>query len=48
MANFVTLGAKSEPTMMWLSGDVKVSATRSTHIAGDGSYRVDTAAGAVL
>ena len=30
------------------AGDVKVSAIRSTHIAGHASYRVDTPAGSVV
>ena len=34
--------------MVWSSGDVKVSAIRSTHIPGHASYRVDTPAGSVV
>ena len=34
--------------LVWSSGDVKVSAIRSTHIAGHASYRVDTPAGSVV
>jgi ribonuclease Z len=48
MANVVTFDAKSEPAMVWSWGDVKVSATRSTHIGGHASYRVDTPAGSVV
>lgn len=33
---------------MWSSGEVRVSAIRSTHIPGHVSYRVDTPAGAVV
>ncbi len=33
---------------MWSRGEVKVSAIRSTHIAGHVSYRVDTPAGSVV
>jgi ribonuclease Z len=34
--------------LVWSTGDVKVSAIRSTHIAGNVSYRVDTPAGSVV
>lgn len=37
-----------EPAEVWSSGDVKVSAIQSTHIAGHASYRVDTPAGSVV
>jgi ribonuclease Z len=37
-----------EPVEVWSSGNVKVSAIRSTHIAGHASYRVDTPAGSVV
>ena len=42
LTNVNTLEAKSEPQVVWSSGDVKVSAIRSTHIDGHASYRVDT------
>lgn len=48
MANLVTFDARNEPQVVWSSGDVKVSAIRSTHIAGHASYRVDTPAGSVV
>jgi ribonuclease Z len=38
----------SEPTLVWSSGDVKVSAINSRHVAGHASYRVDTPAGSVV
>jgi ribonuclease Z len=33
---------------VWSSGDVSVSAIRSTHVPGHASYRVDTPAGSVV
>jgi ribonuclease Z len=48
MANVRTFDPKNEPQAVWSSGDVKVSAVRSTHIAGHASYRVDTPAGSVV
>ena len=39
---------KEEPQVVWSSGDVKVSAIRSTHIVGHVSYRVETPAGSVV
>ncbi|MBM3530793.1 MAG: MBL fold metallo-hydrolase [Alphaproteobacteria bacterium] len=47
-ANVVTFAARNEPQTVWTSGDVKVSAIRSTHIPGHASYRVDTPAGSVV
>ena len=44
----ITFDPKDEPQDVWPSGDVKVSAIRSTHIAGHASYRVDTPAGSVV
>ena len=46
--NLMTFEPKNEPQVVWTSGDVKVSAIRSTHIAGHASYRVDTPAGSVV
>jgi ribonuclease Z len=43
-----TFEPKNEVQTVWSSGDVKVSAIRSTHIAGHASYRVDTPAGSVV
>ena len=48
VANVVTFDPRNEPQPVWSSGDVKVSAIRSTHIAGHASYRVDTPAGSVV
>lgn len=39
---------EDEAKEVWSKGDVKVSAIRSTHIAGHASYRVDTPAGSVV
>ena len=44
----MTFEARNEPQIVWTSGDVKVSAIRSTHIPGHASYRVDTPAGSVV
>ncbi|MGQ0579935.1 MAG: MBL fold metallo-hydrolase [Betaproteobacteria bacterium] len=48
LANMRTFEPKNEPQVVWSAGDVKVSAVRSTHIAGHASYRVDTPAGSVV
>src|SRR5216117_3188632 len=48
LANVITFDPKDEPQVVWSSGDVKVSAIRSTHTAGHASYRVDTLAGSVV
>jgi ribonuclease Z len=48
LINTITFEAKDEPQIVWSSGNVKVSAIRSTHIAGHASYRVDTPAGSVV
>jgi ribonuclease Z len=48
LANVLTFDPKETPQVVWSSGDVKVSAIRSTHIAGHASYRVDTPAGSVV
>jgi ribonuclease Z len=48
LANVITFEPKDEPQVVWSSGDVKVSAIRSTHTAGHASYRVDTPAGSVV
>ncbi len=39
---------KKPGTVVWESGDVKVSAVGTTHIAGSLAYRVDTPAGSVV
>ena len=48
LTNVITFEPKNEPQVVWSSGDVKVGAIRSTHIAGHASYRVDTPAGSVV
>jgi ribonuclease Z len=48
LVNLITFDPKEEPQVVWSSGDVKVSAIRSTHTAGHASYRVDTPAGSVV
>jgi ribonuclease Z len=48
LANLSTFDPRDEPQVVWSKSDVRVSATRSTHIAGHASYRVDTPAGSVV
>jgi ribonuclease Z len=48
LANLKTFAPTNEPQPVWSFGDVKVSAVRSTHIAGHASYRIDTPAGSVV
>lgn len=48
LANVIAFDAGNEPQLVWSSGDVKVSAVRSTHTAGHVSYRVDTPAASVV
>jgi ribonuclease Z len=48
LINTITFQPTNEPQVVWSLGDVKVSAIRSTHIAGHASYRVDTSAGSVV
>jgi ribonuclease Z len=48
LTNVITFEPENEPQVVWSSGDVKVSAIRSTHIVGHASYRVDTPAGSVV
>jgi ribonuclease Z len=47
LMNVITFEPKDDAQVVWTSGDVKVSAIRSTHIPGHASYRVDTPAGSV-
>ena len=47
-ANVQTFEPSDEAQVVWARGEVKVSAIRSTHIAGHASYRVDTPAGSVV
>ena len=48
LTNVITFVPGNEPQPVWSLGDVKVSAIRSTHVAGHASYRVDTPAGSVV
>ena len=48
VVNTITFEPKDEPQLVWSSGDVRVSAIRSTHIPGHASYRLDTPAGSVV
>jgi ribonuclease Z len=48
LINTITFQPTDEPQLVWSKSDVKVSAIRSTHIAGHASYRVDTPAGSVV
>jgi len=48
LADVTTFVAGDEVKRVWSSGDVRVSAIRSTHTAGHVSYRVDTPAGSVV
>jgi len=48
LINVVTFRPDSEPTQVWASEDVVVSAVGSRHIPGHASYRVDTPAGSVV
>jgi ribonuclease Z len=46
--NVVEFKPAEDAQVVWTSGDVKVSAIRSTHIPGHASYRVDTPAGSAV
>src|SRR5262245_58293545 len=48
LTNVITFNPTNEPQVVWSSGDVRVSAIRSTHSPGHASYRVDTPAGSVV
>ena len=48
LINTITFEPTNEPQVVWSLGDLRVSAIRSTHIAGHASYRVDTPAGSVV
>ena len=48
LINIINFEPRNEPQVVWSSGDVTVSAVRSTHIVGHASYRVDTPAGSVV
>ena len=47
LANVKAFEATDDAQVVWSSRNVKISAIRSTHIAGHASYRVDTPAGSV-
>jgi ribonuclease Z len=48
LTNVVTFAPQDQPQRVWASGDVRVSAIRSTHMPGHASYRVNTPAGSVV
>ena len=48
LVNTITFEPRDEPQLVWSSGELRVSAIRSTHILGHASYRVDTPAGSVV
>jgi ribonuclease Z len=48
LINTITFMPTDEPHVVWSRGAVRVSAVRSTHVAGHASYRVDTPAGSVV
>lgn len=48
LINLMTFESADEPKVVWSSGDVKVSAIKSAHMAGHASFRVDTPAGSVV
>jgi ribonuclease Z len=48
LLNVMTFKGSVEPSVVWESGEVTVSAVTSRHIAGHASYRVDTPAGSVV
>jgi ribonuclease Z len=48
LGHVITFDPRDEPQVVWSKGDVRVSAIRSTHIAGHASYRVDTPADSVV
>jgi len=48
LTRVIAFEPKNEPQVVWSLGDVKVTAIRSTHIAGHSSYRVDTPAGSAV
>ena len=48
LANVRTFASSDAAQVVWSSGDVRVTAVRSAHVAGHASYRVDTPAGSVV
>jgi len=43
----ITFEPKDDAQVVWTSGDVKVSAVRTTHVPGSAAFRIDTPAGSV-
>ena len=48
LINVMAFGPTTKPSLVWSSGEVKVSAISSRHIPGHASFRVDTPAGSVV
>jgi ribonuclease Z len=48
LVNVRGFASSDAPQVVWSSGDVRVTAVRSAHVAGHASYRVDTPAGSVV
>ncbi len=48
LVNVRAFASSDAPQVVWSSGDVRVTAVRSAHVAGHASYRVDTPAGSVV
>jgi ribonuclease Z len=48
LLNVMSFAPANTSAVVWSSGDVSVSAIRSTHVPGHASYRVDTPAGSVV
>lgn len=48
LINLSSFKPTEDPSEVWASGDVKVTAVGSRHIPGHASYRVDTPAGSVV
>ena len=48
LLNSLTSTPSNTAQVVWQKDDVTVSATRSTHVPGHASYRVDTPAGSVV
>jgi ribonuclease Z len=48
LININEVSPSTEPVLVWESGDIKVSAITTTHIAGSLAYRIDSPAGSVV
>ena len=48
LLNTITFEPKDEPQVVWSRADVKITAVRTTHMAGHASFRVDTPDGSVV